>query len=111
MKEGPLLKLQKPKGSMQGSGGRDIVYQWKARTVNTDMERLEVKAQLTQQRKPTWLVEYNCPTHRSWQSNKAVLRYLIEDKMKEKEMTHKEIQRKTTSDKTMGKKKLTWWRN
>ena len=28
--------------------------------------------QLTQQRKPTWLVKYNCPTCRSWQSDKAV---------------------------------------
>src|SRR5712671_7452610 len=43
-----------------------------ARMANTDMGRLEVKAQLTQQRKPTWLVECNCPTHRSWQSDKAV---------------------------------------
>jgi len=40
--------LQKPKGSMQRSGRRDIVYQWKARTAHTDMGRLEVKAQLTQ---------------------------------------------------------------
>jgi len=44
MKEGPLLKLQKPKGSMQGLGRRDIVCQWKAHTANTDMGRLEVKA-------------------------------------------------------------------
>jgi len=36
---------------------------------------------------------------------------LIEDKMKEKETTHKEIWRKTTLDKTVGKKKLTWWCN
>jgi len=33
---------------------------------------------------------------------------LIEDKIKEKEMTHKEIRRKTTLDKTVGKKKSTW---
>src|SRR5712672_3766262 len=38
---------------------------------NTDMGRLEVKAQLNQQCKPTWLVECNCPTRRSWQSNKS----------------------------------------
>ena len=36
---------------------------------------------------------------------------LIEDKIKEKETTHKEIRRKTTLDKTVGKKKLTWWCN
>ena len=72
MKEGPLLKLQKLKGLMQELGRKNIVCQWKARTANTDMGRLEVKAQLTQQCKPMWLVEYNCPTHRSWQSNKAV---------------------------------------
>src|SRR5712672_4673100 len=30
------------------------------------------KPQSTQQRKPTWLVECNCPTCRSWQSDKAV---------------------------------------
>jgi len=53
IKEGPLLKLQKPKSSMQRSGRRDIVYQWKAHMVNTDMGRLEVKAQLTQQCKST----------------------------------------------------------
>jgi len=33
---------------------------------------------------------------------------LIKDKTKEKETTHKEIRRKTTSDKTVGKKKSTW---
>jgi len=44
------VEVAKPKSSMQKSGRRDIVYQWKAHTVNTDMGRLEVKAQLTQQR-------------------------------------------------------------
>jgi len=57
---------------MWGSGRRNIVYQWKARMANTDMGRLEVKAQLTQQCKSIWLVKYNCPTDRSWQRDKAV---------------------------------------
>src|SRR5712671_5926026 len=35
-------------------------------------QRRPPKPQLTQQRKPTWLVECNCPTCRSWQSDKAV---------------------------------------
>jgi len=30
--------------------------------------------------------------------------------MKEKKTTHKEIRRKITSDKTVGKKGSTWWR-
>jgi len=53
---------------------------------NTDMGRLEVKAQLTQQRKPTWLVECNCPTYRSWQSDKSYYsgpkENLIEDRQR-----------------------------
>jgi|SRR5712672_940074 len=35
-------------------------------------QRHPPKPQSTQQRKPMWLVECNCPTCRSWQSNKAV---------------------------------------
>src|SRR5712672_3772700 len=98
MKEGPLLKLQKPKGSMQGSGRRDIVYQWKAHMVNTDMGRLEVKAQLTQQRKPTWLVKCNCPTRRSWQSDKSCYsspkENLIEDRRRRRKRPTKKSEGK-----------------
>jgi len=36
---------------------------------------------------------------------------LIEDKGRRKERTYKEIGRKSTLDKTVGKKELTWWGN
>jgi len=36
---------------------------------------------------------------------------LIEDKERRKERTYKEIGRKSTLDKTVGKKELTWWGN
>src|SRR5712672_3423949 len=83
---------------MQRSGRRDIVYQWKARMANTDMGRLEVKAQLTQQRKPTWLVECNCPTCRSWQSDKSCYsgpeENLIEDRRRRRKRPMKKSEGK-----------------
>jgi len=45
---------------------------WYGETENRTGSKMPSKPQLTQQRKPTWLVECNCPTHRSWQSDKAV---------------------------------------
>ena len=65
---------------------------------NTDMGRLEVKAQLTQQRKPTWLVECNCPTCRSWQSDKSCYsgpkENLIEDRRRRRKWPTKKSEGK-----------------
>ena len=101
--------------NVKRSGRRDIVYQWKARMANTDMGRLEVKAQLTQQRKPTWLVECNCPTRKSWQSDKAVTLVPRRTWLKTDEGEENDPQRNPKENyigQNCGKKRSsTWWRN
>jgi len=53
---------------MKGSHGEH----WYGETGDRTGSKTPSKPQSTQQRKPTWLVKCNCPTRRSWQSNKAV---------------------------------------
>jgi len=89
---------------MEGSHGEH----WYGETRNRTGSKTPSEPQSTQQRKPTWLVECNCPTRRSWQSDKAVTPVLRRTWLKTnegQETTHKEIRRETTSDKTVGKKK------
>src|SRR5712671_5574284 len=82
---------------------------------NTDMGKLEVKAQLTQQHKPTWLVECNCPTHRSWQSDKAVTLVPRRTWLKTNEGQGDDPQRNPKKNyigqNREKKRRSTWWRN
>ena len=45
---------------------------WYGETGKRTRSKTPSKPQSTQQHKPTWWVECNCPTCRSWQSDKAV---------------------------------------